>query len=146
MFRQRCHRGCLICRESSPAGLHVSFLVSAGGAVEGVVTCSDDKEGYAGHVHGGVLATLLDAAMTNCLFSHAVEAVTGELTVRLLLPVRTGVPIMARAWLDRNRSPLFYTASKLYQGGNTVAKAIGKFVQKRSQSTVLKNAESGEQK
>lgn len=39
---------------------------------------------YEGQLHGRVISSLLDAAMTHCLFHHGIEAVTGELYVRFV--------------------------------------------------------------
>jgi acyl-coenzyme A thioesterase PaaI-like protein len=36
---------------------------------------------YTGLLHGGMTSTLLDAAMTHCLFMQGVQALTAELTV-----------------------------------------------------------------
>ena len=38
----------------------------------------------------GSLLRCLDGAMTNCLFSHGIPAVTGELVVRMHHPVQAG--------------------------------------------------------
>jgi acyl-coenzyme A thioesterase PaaI-like protein len=33
-------------------------------------------------LHGGVISSILDGTMTNCLFAHGTVAVTAELRVR----------------------------------------------------------------
>ena len=39
-------------------------------------------QGYSDVLHGGVVAAVLDGAMTNCLFAHNVVAVPAELRQR----------------------------------------------------------------
>jgi acyl-coenzyme A thioesterase PaaI-like protein len=41
--------------------------------------------------------------MTNCLFAHGIVAVTAEMTVRFRHPIKTGVPVIARARIARSQ-------------------------------------------
>ena len=131
-LREQYHRTCPICGDLNPNGLRVVFGVSQDGTVEAEVLCGEDKQGYAGRLHGGFIASLLDGAMTNCLFSYGVEAVTGELKIRLLLPIQPGEPLVVRAWLNEDRSPLYYMKSEVHQGGHLAARASGTFMQKNT--------------
>jgi len=133
-MRDRHHRSCPVCGDLNPNGLQVTFDVRADGAVEAEVVCGRDKEGYAAHLHGGVIASLLDGAMTNCLFSHGVQAVTGELTVRMLQPVRAEAPVVVRAWLERSLSPFYRMQSELLQHGKLAARGSAKFMRKHTGS------------
>ena len=129
-MREQHHRECPICGDLNPNGLRVAFGVCADGVVEAEVICGVDKEGYAGHLHGGIIASLLDGAMTNCLFSHGIRAVTAELTVRMSHPLRSGTPIVARAWLERSLSPLYLLRAELRQEGRLAARGRAKFMHK----------------
>ncbi|MBT3297003.1 MAG: PaaI family thioesterase [Verrucomicrobia bacterium] len=129
-MREAHHRSCPVCGDLNPNGWHVSFDVCPDGAVEAEVVFAEDKEGYAGHLHGGVIASLLDGAMTHCLFSHAIKAVTGELTVRMHRPLRAGVAVAARAWVVRSMAPLYLMAAELRQNGRLAARSKAKFMQK----------------
>jgi acyl-coenzyme A thioesterase PaaI-like protein len=86
-------------------------------------------EGYVGHLHGGLIAALLDGAMTNCLFSHGIRAVTGELVVRMIHPLRPDTTTMVRGWLERRLSPLYLLQAELRQDGHIAAKGRAKFMQ-----------------
>ena len=132
VMREQHHRTCVVCGDLNPNGLHVSFDVCPDGAVEAQIVFSEDKEGYVGHLHGGVIASLLDGAMTNCLFSHAVRAVTGELTVRIHRPIRSGVAVVARGWLERGMPPFYLMAAELRQNGRLTARAKAKFMRKEA--------------
>ena len=128
IYRTRYHSTCPMC------GIHVSDSLSADikvcddGTVEVSTICSKRMEGYANHVHGGIIASLLDCAMTNCLFSYGIAGVTGELTVRILHPIASDITLTARAWLERKLSSLCFLSAELYQNDQLAAKAKGKFM------------------
>lgn len=98
--------------------------------MEAEVICGSDREGYDGHVHGGIIASLLDGAMTNCLFSHGIRALTGELAVRMIRPIQAETSVVARAWLERRQPPLYLLKAELRQEGRLAAKGEAKFMRK----------------
>ena len=127
-MREQHHSACPVCGDHNPNGLHAAFEVRPDGSVEAEVICEKDKEGYDGHLHGGLIASLLDGAMTNCLFSHGIPAVTGELIVRMVHPLQAGTKMVVCAWLERRLSPLYLMKAELRQGGGVAAKGKGKFM------------------
>jgi len=96
------HGGCVACGGRNGQGLRLQFRVRETGRVETSFACAAAFEGFPGFLHGGIIATLLDAAMTNCLFAHGIVAMTAELTIRYLLPVRTGDEATVRAWIVKS--------------------------------------------
>lgn len=134
-MREQHHKNCPICGALNPDGLRASFEVRPDGAVEAEVVCGEDKEGYIGHVHGGIIASLLDGAMTNCLFSHGIRGVTGELVVRMVHPLQGGTAVVARAWIEGRLPPLYVLKSELRQGGRLAAKGRAKFMQKPAEGS-----------
>jgi len=128
-MREQHHRTCPICGDLNPNGLRAAFEVCPDGAVQAEVICGEGKEGYAGHLHGGIIASLLDGAMTNCLFSHGIRAVTGELIVRMIHPLQADSAVVARAWLERRLSPLYLLKAELRQDGRLAARGTAKFMQ-----------------
>jgi acyl-coenzyme A thioesterase PaaI-like protein len=79
-------------------------------------------------IHGGIVSTLLDAAMTNCLFALGHVAVTADLHVRFRHPLSTGQDAVVRAWVTRAAVPLFILEAQITQDGNIKATAVGKFM------------------
>ena len=128
-LREQEHSRCVVCGTSHPTGLRLEFAVRQDGSVEGSFLCTPNLQGYANTLHGGVVASLVDGAMTNCLFAHGIVAVTGELTVRILCPISTGSTVKIEASLERSLSPVYHLAAKLFQGETMVAKASGTFVE-----------------
>jgi uncharacterized protein (TIGR00369 family) len=78
-------------------------------------------------LHGGVIASLVDGAMTNCLFAHGLSGVTAELNVRFRHPVRTGKVASVRAWIDQSLARLHYLQAEVTQDGQSMVTASGKF-------------------
>jgi acyl-coenzyme A thioesterase PaaI-like protein len=68
--------------------------------------------------------------MTNCLFAHGIEAVTGELTVRFLRPVLTERIAEVTARLIKTSRRLYLLKAVLIQEHATVARAQGKFLKR----------------
>jgi acyl-coenzyme A thioesterase PaaI-like protein len=108
--------------------LGLRFLVREDGGVEARFLCREIYQGYPGLLHGGVTSMLLDAAMTNCLFSRGKVAVTARLIVRFLLPIRIDDTAVIRAWLRDHSPPLFVLEAELEQNGQVMANAAGKFI------------------
>jgi uncharacterized protein (TIGR00369 family) len=123
-----CHPACIACRPQSAGGLGLVFAVAPDGAVETEFAGGDAHQGYAGLLHGGVIALLLDATMTNCLFTRGECGVTADLAVRYRHPVRSDAPARLRAWVQRASPPLFVLHAELWQAGQRRATAIGKFM------------------
>jgi acyl-coenzyme A thioesterase PaaI-like protein len=73
-------------------------------------------------------STLLDAAMTHCLFMQGVQALTAELTVRFISPVCTGDKLMACARLLGQRRGIYQLEAWLAKGQQKVARATAKFI------------------
>ena len=128
----RPHPHCVVCGASDPLGLGVRFTIREDGSAESQFHCSSAFEGYPHQLHGGVIALLLDGAMTNCLFAHGHQAVTAELRIRYREPVATSRTASVRAWIERSDRRLRVVAAELVQDGQVKARARAKFVDRRS--------------
>jgi uncharacterized protein (TIGR00369 family) len=127
--REEVHSRCVVCGARNTRGLHLDFAVMPDGSVQAEFDCADVLEGYPYTLHGGIIASLLDGAMTNCLFAHGLVAVTAELTIRFLQPVATKRTATVRAWLEDSRLTLHRLAAELRQDGEIMARATGKFAE-----------------
>ena len=81
-------------------------------------------QGYPGLIHGGIICSLLDAAMTHCLFSLGHQALTAELQVRFLAPAPLETPLILGARLLQQRRHLFQLEAELCQGDRPLARRI----------------------
>ena len=133
-LRRDSHPGCFVCGPANGCGLGLEFCLGPDGAVEASFACQGVFEGYPATLHGGIICTLLDGAMTNCLFAHGHAAVTAELRVRFRHPVITERPAKVRAWIASSLRPLHELAAELVQEQQVMATARGKFLEKTAQS------------
>lgn len=125
------HSRCVACGSRNGRGLRLEFAVREESRVEASFSCDEAFEGFPGCLHGGIIATLLDAAMTNCLFAHGYVGLTGELTVRYHRPVGVGRAARVYAWLERSSHRLHGTRAELEQDGAIKASASGRFLERR---------------
>lgn len=123
------HAHCFVCGESNRQGLKLRFTVSSGGGVAATFRCDRVHEGYEGVVHGGIVSSILDGAMTNCLFAHDVVAWTAELTVRFRRPLAIGMAAGVSAKITRSDAPLYVVEASIVQADVICATAKGKFLQ-----------------
>lgn len=113
---RKAHTCCMVCssRDNNPDTVNLMFSEHPDGSVCADYTANHRHQGYTGLLHGGMTSTLLDAAMTHCLFMQGVQALTAELMVcARLLGQRRGIYLL-EAWLTK--------------GQQTVARATAKFI------------------
>jgi uncharacterized protein (TIGR00369 family) len=128
--RAQAHGRCTACGHVDGHLPRLRFAVADDGSVHAHFLPDEACEGYAGILHGGVIAMLLDAAMTNCLFAQGRHGLTAEVCVRFRHPVASDSPLRLRAYVRRASPPLFVLHAELHQAGQVRATAIGKFMDK----------------
>lgn len=129
------HPYCFACSGSNPMGLALRYNVAPDRSVSASFLGNCALESYPGVLHGGLVATLLDGAMTNALFARGLRAMTAELKVRYHDPVLSTEELQVRAWLDSSRHGVFELRATLTQTGRIKARAQAKFIEPRPQTT-----------
>ncbi|MEW6188116.1 MAG: PaaI family thioesterase [Thermodesulfobacteriota bacterium] len=122
--------GCFLCGDENPCGVQTRFFV-LGDSVRTRLTLPPHVNGYQQIAHGGVLAGLLDETMgwAATVFSHGHPFfVTGELTVKYLLPVPVGEEIEIIARLHKDGRRIVYCQGEVFCGGKECLRARGKFL------------------
>ena len=84
---------CFGCGQANEIGLRLEFFLDGDGHVVSLAEIPDTYEGPPGYVHGGIIATLLDEAMSKAVRSHGLVAMTRHMDVDYLRPVRSKSPI-----------------------------------------------------
>jgi acyl-coenzyme A thioesterase PaaI-like protein len=125
------HERCWVCGASRADGLRLKFSKDADGTVLTEFGCPERYAGYPGVLHGGMVTTLLDAAMTHCLFALHEVAMTADLHVRFRAPVRVNTTATIRAWQVRTRGAMEEVCAELWQEGELRVSARGKFIRTR---------------
>lgn len=114
---------CFACGQKNPIGFRLRFHFDGGDYVT-AFHVRPEYQGWAGLVHGGLLATALDETMARLLWEKQVNAITGRLQVRYRKPVRIGETLEIRGRITRHRSPLVETeAVATSADGSVVAEA-----------------------
>lgn len=126
--RERRHPDCWVCAPSHSTGLGIEFEADESGAVKGIFSGNPAFTGYPGLLHGGVISSLLDGAMTNCLMARGTPGLTARLEVRFLKPVTIGKPVTVRGWWEKSRGNLHILGADLRQDGEVMATAVSRFM------------------
>lgn len=130
--RNQVHPHCIACNGSGGPASRLEFVVQPDGSVAAEFPGGHQYQGYCHMLHGGVIATLLDAAMTNCLFAHGHVGVTADLQIRYRHPVAAADPSQIHAWIERDTPPVFVIKADLRQSDKLLVTAVGKFMQRRA--------------
>lgn len=121
---------CFVCGDENVRGLNAKFRVDDEGRVHLETTVDKGFEGFGGHVHGGVVAAMLDEA-AGWAVMHAAQrlCMTVEITVRYRRPVVGGskLKVVAEPLEDEGR---FHRAKAEMcdASGKPLASAVGRFV------------------
>lgn len=122
---------CYACGAENPQGLRIDWKVE-GAVTTATFTPQRIHQGWKGIVHGGILATLLDEAMTRLAWVARGGALTAEMKVRYLQPVKVGDPIQIRGEITgENRKIVFLKAALFINGPSgiiEVARSEGKAI------------------
>lgn len=120
----------MVCGSAGSLGLR--FRPTGANSVRASLIPRPEWQGYTGIVHGGMVSTLLDAAMTHCLFRHDVHAMTASLKVRFLEPVPCATKLNIRATLSDKRRHVYLLDAELSSHGRVLARAEARFIESSS--------------
>ena len=120
--------GCFGCGDRNPIGLKLRFTRIEGG-VRAEFTPVLAHEGYVHLTHGGIIATLLDEAMSWAVIDSGRLAVTARMEVQYRRPVPVGEPLAVIGLVERDRGRLVETRGELRDpGGDLLASSTGRFM------------------
>jgi uncharacterized protein (TIGR00369 family) len=122
------HRNCFACGSNNGMGLGLKFYKHEDGTIFGNFFADPKFEGYSGIIHGGIVATLLDSAMTHCLLMKDIPALTGRLSIRYSNPIRTGAVVRLEAKVIDESHKIFTLEGKAYVDGKKAASAVAKYM------------------
>lgn len=129
-FPHAAQNRCFGCGPDNPAGLQLEFQMTPDRSVVCQVTVPAAFEGPRGCLHGGIIATLLDEAMSKAVRALGVTAVTRHLEIDYLRPVPSNAPIRIEGHLVRSDGRKHETRARILSGGKQIlARAKGLFVE-----------------
>ncbi|MBI5534977.1 MAG: PaaI family thioesterase [Deltaproteobacteria bacterium] len=120
---------CFVCGESNVLGLQVRFTWEDDQAVVRF-TPTEERCGYRGIVHGGVLSALIDETMGWApAYVKKMMAVTAEMTVRFVKPVPVGTPLVVTGRFTEDKKYYWKTAGEIRgEDGTLYVTGTAKFV------------------
>ncbi len=120
--------GCFGCGEQNPIGLRLKFF-RRDGAVVATFSPRQTHEGYIHMMHGGIVSTLLDEAMSWAVIDGGHLAVTAKMEVHFRKPVPVDAPLTVIGRVDRDRRRAIEASGELRDAtGILLASANGIFM------------------
>ena len=124
---------CFGCGPANPQGLQLTFQIhtaeDAALRATSTVNLSHTFEGHPGYLHGGIIATLMDEAMSKLSHPLGVRAMTRHMEVDYLRPAPTDTPLqLTGTHIRREGRKLFNSAELRDAEGTLLAKATGLFI------------------
>ena len=120
-------RQCFACGQDNPIGLRLLFEVDGlARSIKTVFTPQKIHQGYQDVVHGGIISTILDEAMTKLAFALGYNAVTAKLTVRFKKPLMVGETVVVTGKLTKEaKRAMEAEAVAVKDDGTIIAEAQG---------------------
>ena len=120
---------CFVCGQRSDIGLRLDFTLDKNAQTATCKTVlSDQYQGWAGYVHGGIIASMIDGAMVHACKAIGLKCVTAELSIKYRnpVPVDTEIEIVGEV---KNKIPLLaYTEAFIRVNGMIVVEAQAKML------------------
>ena len=119
---------CFVCGEDNPIGLKLKF-VQDGEQVKTTFVPTKNFEGYPGILHGGIISTILDELMSQCVQCLGLAGLTARLEIRYRHSVPIGKPVEFSAKILKRKGPLVDLEAKaVLADGEVAAEASGRFM------------------
>lgn len=112
------------------SGMKLTFEQdNANRRIVGRFTLGETYQGGGGMAHGGIIALLLDEAMGKVCRFREVRAVTAELTVEYLKPVKVDQEIVVEGYETESKGRNLFLAGEIRNSaGEILARGRGRFV------------------
>jgi len=121
------HETCFACGKDNAHGLNLDFVHTAAVSMC-TISIPVAFQSYDGVTHGGIVATLMDAAMVRCLHNKfGGDPFTCKLEVRYKMNIPPGQPITLTASFQRRRGDVCWATAQILCKGSSCASAEGAF-------------------
>jgi acyl-coenzyme A thioesterase PaaI-like protein len=119
---------CFVCGEQNPNGLHLVFQAD-GQRAFATWTPRAGWESYQGIIHGGIISSILDEAMSKAIISGGHEALTADLRIRFRKKVCVGDVMSVSGWVvSIDKRKIQAEACITFKDGEERAHAWGVFL------------------
>jgi uncharacterized protein (TIGR00369 family) len=128
-FAHSSHNRCFGCGLANATGLRLEFLLASDGSVVSLPVVPEAFEGHPGNLHGGIIATLLDEAMSKAIRALGTPSVTRRMEIEYLLPVPSGAPLRIEGRVVRSQGRRHWAEAVIFgHEGAALAQAKGMFI------------------
>jgi acyl-coenzyme A thioesterase PaaI-like protein len=93
--------------------MQLQFSEDGDGAVTALWRTCTEWEGFRGIIHGGIISTVLDEAMSKAVAAMGWQALTCELRVRFRRQVSAAESLQVRGWIVEKRKRQILTRATL---------------------------------
>jgi uncharacterized protein (TIGR00369 family) len=129
-FAHSASNRCFGCGPANDAGLRLEFFLAHDGSVVCLPVITDAFCGHPGYLHGGIIATLLDEAMSKAVRAKGRPSMTRKMDVDYLRPVPSGVPIRIEGRIVRSDHRKHFAEARILDtNGKILAQASGLFIE-----------------
>jgi uncharacterized protein (TIGR00369 family) len=110
--------------------LQLQFFRAPDGSVVASPTVSGTFDGHPGYLHGGIIATLLDEAMSKSVRALGRSAMTRKLEIEYLRPVPSNAPLRIEGSIVRSENRKHFAQARILDAANaTLASGTGLFIE-----------------
>jgi uncharacterized protein (TIGR00369 family) len=132
-FAHSANNRCFGCGPANQNGMHLEFFRAEDGSLVSFSIIPNTFEGPPGYLHGGIIATLLDEAMSKAVRAQGSISMTRKIEIEYLRPVPSGTQLRIEGRVVRNESRKHWAEARiLNEGGTVLAEAKGLFIEVRS--------------
>ena len=129
-FAHSASNRCFGCGPANATGMRLEFFLAADGTVVSLPVIPNAFDGHPGYLHGGIIATLLDEAMSKAVSAQGRPSMTRKMEIEYLRPVPSGAPLRIEGRVVRNERRKHWAEARLLnEEGTVLAEGKGLFVQ-----------------
>jgi uncharacterized protein (TIGR00369 family) len=129
-FAHSASNRCFGCGPANTSGMHLEFFLAPDGSVVSLPVIPNAFDGHPGYLHGGVIATLLDEAMSKAVRAQGRPSVTRKMEVDYLRPVPSGVHLRIEGRVIRNEHRKHWVEARILDvKGTVLAHGKGLFIE-----------------
>jgi uncharacterized protein (TIGR00369 family) len=123
---------CFGCGKANPGGLHLEFQLADDQSAVSLALIPDSFEGPPGYLHGGIIATLLDEAMSKAVRASGFTAMTRHMEVDYLRPVPSDAPLRLEGRVTGKDGRKHWVEARILNSeGTALAQGKGLFIEVR---------------
>tara|TARA_A100001037_G_scaffold304613_1_gene341965 strand:- start:2709 stop:3116 length:408 start_codon:yes stop_codon:yes gene_type:complete len=98
---------CFVCGSKNTFGLRIKFRLD-GEICRAEFTPNERHQGYDNILHGGVLFSILDDVMANCLFLNGVKCYSARSEIRYRSPVEIFTPLRFEGFVEKTKKSFVF--------------------------------------